>query len=271
MLDRNRFEPKASTFQADLKLTYTSANSFYDISMAISHWMQERAFLKLDQVNSRDTFDTSVMEVNAFYDGNKNQIAISAGILQSPFFNSSLPSIMNYGAIGVVAGHEVTHAFDDSGASYDEYGNKNDWWDDATYKNFEHKKQCFDRQYGSIFVNDLNVKIDGRRTEGENIADNGGMRAAIRAALRLSEGTSERFTIAGLEDFTQMHYFFMNYAFIWCGSTRRATLLNKLANDVHAPDMYRVNVVLSNQPEFAKTFGCRQGSPMSPDRTCTLW
>ncbi|PIO66924.1 peptidase family M13, partial [Teladorsagia circumcincta] len=195
-------------------LSYTAANSYYDISMAIHQWMMESAFLKLDKVNSRGTFDTSVMEVNAFYDGNKNQI----------------------------------------GASYDEFGNKNDWWDEATYKNFERKKQCFDHQYGSISVNDLNVQIDGRRTEGENIADNGGMRAAIRAALRLSERTSERFTIAGLEDFSQMHYFFMNYAFIWCGSARRATLLNKLANDVHAPDMYRVNVVLSNQPEFAKTF-----------------
>ncbi|VDO74062.1 unnamed protein product [Heligmosomoides polygyrus] len=102
------------------------------------------------------------------------------------------------------------------------------------------------------------------------------MRAAIRvtliqAAMRLSERTSERFTIPGLEEFTEMHYFFMNYAFIWCGSTRRATLLNKLATDAHPPDMYRVNVVLSNQPEFAKTFECPRGSPMFPEQTCTLW
>uniref|UniRef100_A0A7I4Z648 Peptidase M13 domain containing protein n=1 Tax=Haemonchus contortus TaxID=6289 RepID=A0A7I4Z648_HAECO len=252
-------------------LSYTSSTSYYDIMMAIHLWMQERAFLRLDKVNSRDTFDTSVMEVNAFYDGNKNQMAISAGILQSPFFNASLPRLLNYAAIGVVAGHEITHAFDDSGASYDEFGNKNNWWDEATYKNFERKKECFDHQYGKILVGDLNVQIDGRRTEGENIADNGGMRAAIRAALRLSKGSSERFTIAGLEDFTQMHYFFMNYAFIWCGNSRRATLLNKLANDVHAPDRYRVNVVLSNQPEFAETFECHRGSPMFPGRTCTLW
>ncbi|KAK5983000.1 Neprilysin-1 [Trichostrongylus colubriformis] len=252
-------------------LTYTATNSYYDITMAIQEWMRESVFLKLDKTNTRGTFDTSVMEVNAFYDSNRNQVAVSAGILQSPFFNASLPRLLNYGAIGVVAGHEVTHAFDDSGASYDEFGNKNDWWDEATYKNFERRKECFDHQYGSIFVNDLNVQIDGRRTEGENIADNGGMRAAIRAASRLSERTSEHFTIAGLEGYTQMQYFFMNYAFIWCGNTRRATLLNKLANDVHAPDMYRVNVVLSNQPEFAEAFECQRGSPMFPERTCTLW
>lgn len=253
------------------RLSFTSSNSYYEITMAIHLWMQDRAFRKLEKVNRRGTFETDVTDVNAFYDGSQNQIAISAGILQSPFFNASLPRLMNYGAIGVVAGHEVTHAFDDSGASYDEVGNKKDWWDELTYKNFEHKKQCFDVQYGSIVVNDLNVQIDGRRTEGENIADNGGMRAAIRAAMRLSERTSERFTIPGLEEFTEMHYFFMNYAFIWCGSTRRATLLNKLATDAHPPDMYRVNVVLSNQPEFAKTFECPRGSPMFPEQTCTLW
>ncbi|KJH40684.1 peptidase family M13 [Dictyocaulus viviparus] len=174
---------------------------------------------------------------------------------------------MNYGAIGTVTGHEITHGFDDSGASYDEMGNRKNWWNNQTYKNFEMKKQCFEKQYGSIFVND----IDGRRTVGENIADNGGMRAAIRAALHLSEHPSEHFSIAGLEEFSHMHYFFMNYAFMWCGSIRRATLLDTLAADTHPPDMYRVNVVLSNQPEFAQIFKCKVGSPMNPANTCTMW
>ncbi|KAK6766194.1 hypothetical protein RB195_025849 [Necator americanus] len=253
------------------ELNFNAENNYYDIVMTMELWLQKRAFLKLEKLNTRDTFDTSVVDVNAFYDGSQNHIAIMAGMLQSPFFNVSLPRIMNYGAIGVVAGHEITHGFDDSGASYDEVGNKNNWWDDQTYKNFEWKKQCFDDQYGSIFVGDLNVRIDGRRTEGENIADNGGMRAAIKAAARLASRSNDPFTVAGLEDFTQMQYFFMNYAFIWCGSTRRATLLNKLATDVHPPDMYRVNVVLSNQPEFAKAFECHPGSPMNPPNTCKLW
>ncbi|KAL6723199.1 hypothetical protein Aduo_018229 [Ancylostoma duodenale] len=253
------------------KLNFHSKNSYYEIVTKMELWMQESAFLKLEQLNTRDSFDTPVTEVNAFYDGSQNQIAIMAGMLQSPFFNASLPRVLNYGAIGVVAGHEITHGFDDNGASYDEAGNKNNWWDEHTYRNFELKKQCFDEQYGSIVVKDLHVRINGRRTEGENIADNGGMRAAIRAAYRLSARASEQFTIAGLEDFTQMQYFFMNYAFVWCGSTRRATLLNKLATDAHPPDMYRVNVVLSNQPQFAKAFDCQRGSPMYPENTCTLW
>ncbi|EYB95320.1 hypothetical protein Y032_0161g3365 [Ancylostoma ceylanicum] len=253
------------------KLSFNSQNSYYEIVTTMELWMQDKAFLKLETLNTRDSFDTPVTEVNAFYDGSQNQIAIMAGMLQSPFFNASLPRLLNYGAIGVVAGHEITHGFDDNGASYDEAGNKNNWWDEHTYKNFEWKKQCFDEQYGSIVVKDLHVRINGRRTEGENIADNGGMRAAIRAADRLSARVSEHFTIVGLEDFTQMQYFFMNYAFVWCGSTRRATLLNKLATDAHPPDMYRVNVVLSNQPEFAKAFECHPGSPMHPENTCTLW
>ncbi|WKY16511.1 hypothetical protein Q1695_001288 [Nippostrongylus brasiliensis] len=253
------------------RLFFTADNSYYDVTMAVKLWMLESAFLKLDKPNTKDTFETDVTEVNAFYGASQNQIAIAAGILQPPFFNATLPRLMNYGAIGVVVGHEITHGFDDSGSSYDEKGNKNNWWDEATFKNFERKKQCFDQQYGSISVNDLNVKINGRRTEGENIADNGGMRAAIRAAQILSKRASERFTIAGLEDFTRMQYFFMNYALLWCGSTRRATLLESLANDDHPPDMYRVNVVLSNQPEFAQAFQCKRGSPMFPEHTCTLW
>ncbi|VDL71209.1 unnamed protein product [Nippostrongylus brasiliensis] len=253
------------------QLFFTADNSYYDVTMAVKLWMLESAFLKLDKPNTKDTFETDVTEVNAFYGASQNQIAIAAGILQPPFFNATLPRLLNYGAIGVVVGHEITHGFDDSGASYDEKGNKNNWWDEATFKNFERKKQCFDQQYGSISVNDLNVKINGRRTEGENIADNGGMRAAIRAAQILSKRASERFTIAGLEDFSRMQYFFMNYALLWCGSTRRATLLESLANDDHPPDMYRVNVVLSNQPEFAQAFQCKRGSPMFPEHTCTLW
>ncbi|KAJ1373151.1 hypothetical protein KIN20_035493 [Parelaphostrongylus tenuis] len=252
-------------------LHFTSQNSFYEIVMAIQRWAQERTFDKLDQLNSRDIFDTSAVEVNAFYDINQNQIAINAGILQSPFFNASMPRLMNYAAIGAVTGHEITHGFDHSGASYDKFGNKKNWWDDVTYKNFEIKKQCFEEQYGNITVKKLNVNIDGRRTQDENIADNGAIRAAIRAALRLSERTSERFIIVGLENFTEMQYFFMSYAFMWCGSTREAMLLDLLATDEHAPDMYRVNVVLSNQPEFAQTFGCRRGFNMNPESTCTLW
>ncbi|ETN87256.1 peptidase family M13 [Necator americanus] len=217
MLSENEWMDEKTKNRARIKLNFNAENNYYDIVMTMELWLQKRAFLKLEKLNIRDTFDTSVVDVNAFYDGSQNHIAIMAGMLQSPFFNVSLPRIMNYGAIGVVAGHEITHGFDDSGASYDEVGNKNNWWDDQTYKNFEWKKQCFDDQYGSIFVGDLNV----------------------RAAARLASRSNDPFTVAGLEDFTQMQYFFMNYAFIWCGSTRRATLLNKLATDVHPPDMYR--------------------------------
>ncbi|KHJ98306.1 hypothetical protein OESDEN_01709 [Oesophagostomum dentatum] len=271
MLSENDWMDYKTKRRAELKLDFNEQNTYYEIVMAAEYWMQDRAFQKLDKLNTRDKFDVSVSEVNAFYDGSQNLIAIMAGMLQPPFFNVSLPRILNYGALGVVAGHEITHGFDDIGASYDELGNKNNWWDDRTYRNFEWKKQCFDVQYGSIIVKDVHVAIDGKRTEGENIADNGGMRAAARVAARLAARPSEQFIIAGLEDYTTLQYFFMHYAYIWCGSTRRATLLNKLATDVHPPDMYRVNVVLSNQPEFGKAFGCQKGSPMYPEQTCTLW
>ncbi|VDM54649.1 unnamed protein product [Angiostrongylus costaricensis] len=243
---RAREKVRQSAIESDdiciFKLHFTSQNSFYDIVMAINRWGQERTFMRLEQLNSRDVFDTSVVEVNAFYDVNQNQI----------------------------------------GASYDKLGNRRNWWNKITYKNFEIKKKCFEKQYGNISVKDVNVKkrilqaikrfqIDGKRTEGENIADNGGIRAAIRAALRLFERTPEQFTIVGLEDFTPMQYFFMSYAFMWCGSIRTAMLLDILATDVHPPDMYRVNVVLSNQPEFARTFDCKRNSNMNPENTCTLW
>ncbi|VDK62729.1 unnamed protein product [Cylicostephanus goldi] len=141
------------------KLNFTAKDSYYDIVKSLELWIQDRAFHRLEETNTRDTFEASVTEVNAFYDSNQNQIALMAGMLQSPFFNASLPRIMNYGAIGVVAGHEITHGFDDAGASYDEVGNRNNWWDADTYRNFEWKKTCFDEQYGSIAVEDLHVMV----------------------------------------------------------------------------------------------------------------
>ncbi|CAJ0938328.1 unnamed protein product, partial [Mesorhabditis belari] len=173
-----------------------------------------------------------------------SQQPILAGILQPPFFDPKFSRPQNYGSIGVVIGHEITHGFDNYGSQFDELGNKKNWWDAKTLTNYEQMKQCFVEQYGHTKIEPLNIYIDGYKTLGENIADNGGLRSALRGVQKLineKKIDTENIPIA-LRKYSPLQIFFMSYAFSWCGNWRNETLLTETLEDTHSPDRARVNV-----------------------------
>jgi putative endopeptidase len=206
--------------------------------------------------------------VNAYYSPRYNDINFPAGILQPPFFDAESDLAANYGAIGAVMGHEMSHAFDDEGRHFDGDGNLKEWWSAEDSKAFEGRAACLVLQYGGYTaVGD--VKLNGRLTLGENIADNGGVRlafAAFRKALARGGGQS----IGG---FTPEQRFFIGYAQIWCGNETPEDLRRRVQIDPHSPGEFRVNGVVANEPEFAAAFKCPVGAPMAPprDRVCRVW
>ncbi|GAV04570.1 hypothetical protein RvY_14837 [Ramazzottius varieornatus] len=210
--------------------------------------------------------------VNAFYNPNKNDIVFPAGILQPPFYSASYPRSMNFGGIGVVVGHEISHGFDMKGRQFDRYGNLKEWWNNVTAEAFYRKAECFVDQYSQYIVDEVGLHVDGRLTLGENIADNGGLKQAYRAYHRwvARNGAEERLPGSNL---THDQLFFLNYAQIWCGSMRIQDAMNKISASVHSPGPIRVLGPLSNMPEFSKAFSCPAGSRYNQPahRQCSLW
>ncbi|KAI1732327.1 peptidase family m13 domain-containing protein [Ditylenchus destructor] len=215
--------------------------------------------------------------VNGFYYAVRNAIVITAGMLQGAFYNSSRSSPMNYGSIGAVLAHEITHGYDNSGRLHDENGNVRDWWHNDTKENFRRKKQCFIDQYNDIEVPDtLGLHINGENTQGENIADNGGIRAAYLAMEKSLQNQNHvnpktKGIVRGLEQYNPKQLFFMNYAFSWCTKQRSEATIFNILNDNHSPANVRVNIVLGNLPQFAETFNCPAGSVMNPTKKCSVW
>src|SRR5581483_12006102 len=187
-------------------------------------------------------------------------------ILQPPFFNNQADDAVNFGGIGAVIGHELTHGFDDEGRQFDGEGNLRDWWTPADAKAFESRAQCFVDEYANFTAVD-DVKLNGKLTLGENTADNGGVRIALMALTADLAGKSP----GKIEDFTPEQRFFLGWAQIWCENrTDQIARLMALTNP-HSPGRFRVNGVLSNMPEFQKAFSCRTGQPMVRSPQCRVW
>ncbi|MCC6809916.1 MAG: M13 family peptidase [Deltaproteobacteria bacterium] len=201
--------------------------------------------------------------VNAYYDASLNQMVFPAGILQPPFYNKAAVKPVNYGAIGMVMGHEITHGFDDEGRQFDEKGNLRDWWSPEVGKKFEERAQCVVEQYNGYTAVDA-VKVNGQLTLGENIADLGGLKVAY-AAYMAHRGDQKAGSL------TDAQAFFMGYAQSWC-MNQRDEIKRVLANvDPHSPPEFRVNGPLSNLPEFAEAFQCKAGNKMVRPNRCTVW
>ncbi len=206
--------------------------------------------------------------VNAYYNPRTNDINFPAGILQPPFYDAALDAAANYGAIGSVMGHEMTHGFDDQGRKYDGSGNLHDWWTGADAAAFEKRAACVADQYGGYTaVGDL--KVNGRLTLGENIADNGGLRLAHAALLQALGGA----TPAPVDGLSAQQRFFVAYAQAWCGHASDQDKRRRALTDPHSPTEFRVNGVVTNQPEFARAFSCPAGAPMAPptEKMCRVW
>lgn len=213
--------------------------------------------------------------VNAFYNPSGNEMVYPAGILQGVFYQYGLPRSINIGAIGSVIGHELTHGFDDQGSQYDAEGRLREWWSNSTRQKFRKKSQCFVKQYGNIYDKEAKMKLNGKNTLGENIADNGGLRTAFRAYKNILKtecgGIDTR--LQGLEKLSGEKLFFIANAMVWCDLVRPEEKKFIIQYDPHSPSKYRINIPMSNMAEFSKVFKCPARSRMHPDRkkTCALW
>lgn len=229
---------------------------------------------KIGKPVNREEWQMTPPTVNAYYDPSMNDINFPAGILQPAFYDKDATDATNYGHIGAVVGHELTHGFDDQGAKFDGHGNLHNWWTPEDMKKFQAKTDCLVNEY-SQYTAVGDVKVNGKLTLGENTADNGGLRLAYMALLShlAAGGAPEAVTSEQRREskYTPEQQLFLGYAQNWCASQRPAFVRMLARVDPHSPDNIRVKGVLVNMPEFAHAFGCKAGQPMAPVASCRVW
>jgi endothelin-converting enzyme/putative endopeptidase len=203
--------------------------------------------------------------VNAYYDPEMNNINFPAGILQPPFYDNKMDDGVNFGGIGMVIGHELTHGFDDEGRQFDAHGNLRDWWTPADAKEFESRTACVVKEYSSFSVAP-GANVNGELTLGENTADNGGLRLALMALVNTigADGKS-------IDGFTPEQRLFLSFGQIWCENAREEADRLQVQTNPHSPPRFRVNGVVENMPEFQKAFSCHAGQPMVSANACRVW
>jgi putative endopeptidase len=213
--------------------------------------------------------------VNAYYNDSNNDINFPAGILQPPFFDFSIDPAVNFGGIGVVIGHEMTHGFDDQGSKYDGKGNLREWQTPDDRKAFTERTDCEVAEYGSFEAAPAHddvpeQKLNGKLTLGENTADNGGLRIAWMALedTLAKENKSIDEKIGG---YTEAQRYFLGFAQIWCQNQTEQSARQLALTDSHSPGKWRVNGSVQNFDEFGKAFGCHKGQPMYPEKSCRVW
>jgi putative endopeptidase len=208
--------------------------------------------------------------VNAYYDPSNNDINFPAGILQPPFYDVSKDPAVNFGAIGVVIGHEMTHGFDDEGSKYDAQGNVKNWWTPDDRKAFDERTGCEVNEYGG-FEPVSGQKLNGKLTLGENTADNGGLRIAYQALMSTLAQEGGDAKNQKLDGYTPQQRFFIAFAQVWCENRSEEYARVAARVDTHSPGMFRTNGSVQNFDEFGKAFGCHKGQPMMPDHPCVVW
>jgi predicted metalloendopeptidase len=223
---------------------------------------------KIGKPVDRAEFGMTPPTVNAYYSPSQNNINFPAGILQPPFYTAGADMALNFGGIGAVIGHELTHGFDDQGRQYDADGNLRDWWTAQDNDEFKKRVDCIANEY-SGFSPVEGEHLNGRLTLGENGADNAGIRLAFMALVSaLDDGSVKKDKIDG---FTPQQRFFLGYAQIWCQNERPEAAKTLVRTDPHSPGEFRVDGVLQNMPEFAAAFSCSEGQPMVSANACRVW
>ena len=226
--------------------------------------------------------------VNAYYTWLENSINFPAGILSGAFFNADRPQYMNYGGIGFVIGHEITHGFDDQGSQYDGDGNLKNWWEDATRVEYKKRAECIINQYGNYTEPLSNLKLNGINTQGENIADNGknlvrklvllltrsflfsgGIKQSYKAYVRWADKNPEQ-RLPGF-NYSPQQMFWIAAGQVWCNVYREAAMKNRVTTGVHSPGQFRVVGPMSNAQEFSDDFNCGSSTAMNKQPKCSVW
>ncbi|XP_025952661.2 neprilysin isoform X1 [Dromaius novaehollandiae] len=264
MTDNNKLN---SEYQ---ELNYKEDEYFENIIQNLV-FSQKKRLKKLREKVDKEEWISGAAVVNAFYSASRNQIVFPAGILQPPFFSATQSKSLNYGGIGMVIGHEITHGFDDNGRNFNENGDLIDWWTEESARNFKEQSQCMVYQYGN-FSWDLagGQHLSGINTLGENIADNGGVRQAYKAYENFVKKNGNEKLLPGLE-MNHKQLFFLNFAQVWCGTYRPEYAINSIKTDVHSPGKFRVIGSLQNSPEFSEAFSCTKTNYMDPANKCRVW
>ncbi len=228
-----------------------------------------RQLNKIDKPVDKNEWEMSPPTVNAYYDPSMNNINFPAGILQPAFYDRTAPEEVNYGHIGAVVGHELTHGFDDQGSQFDGNGNLKNWWTPEDKKQFDARTACVANEYSGFIAGD-DLHLNGKMTLGENTADNGGIRLAYMAmeayAHRHNLDLSKK-----MGSFSPEQQFFIGFAQNWCTNDRPDFIRLLVQTDPHSPDKFRANGVVRNMPEFAHAFSCTKGQPMAPVDRCRVW
>jgi len=250
------------------KLVVVRGDAYGNAARA-TEFENRRELAKIGMPVDRGEFGMSPPTVNAYYNASMNDINFPAGILEPPFYDPRATDAEDYGHIGAIVGHELTHGFDDQGRKFDANGNLSDWWTAEDGKKFEEKADCEVKEYSNFVAVD-DVKVNGKLTLGENTADNGGLRLAYIAFL--ADAKRKNIDLTQKQDgYTPVQQFFLGYGQNWCGATRPEQLRVQVQTDPHSPRQFRLDGAIQNMPEFGQAFGCKVGQPMMPKNYCRVW
>lgn len=252
-------------------LNFSSERYFENVIQLIQSFAKESR-MKLRQQSERDKWTVAPSIINAHYLRTKNLMSFPAGILQPPIYHTKYPKSLNYGGIGSIIGHEITHGFDNDGRHHDYQGNQRLWWHPNTIDRFIVRSQCMVRQYDdySVDIKGENISVSGIRTLGENIADNGGLKEAFMAYRRYEQENGPEDLMPGL-NLTHHQMFFIKFAQNWCQNMTPQSMMNAIKTWRHPLSRFRVIGTLSNLNEFSTAFNCPANTTMNPANKCKVW
>jgi endothelin-converting enzyme/putative endopeptidase len=234
--------------------------------MEAARFESHRQLSKIGKPLNRAEWGMTPPTVNAYYNASLNEMVFPLGIMQLPFFSPNAPLDANYGGIGMVMGHELTHGFDDQGRKFDGDGSYHEWWTGHTTKEFEERAACVVKQYDSYIAVD-DVHLQGKLTLGENLGDIGGLKLTLSALRKRRQGMPPT-NVGGFDDDQQA---FIAFAQNWCTSTRPEQLRTQALTNPHSTSQWRVNGPVTDNPDFAKAFSCPANAPLNPPQRCQVW
>ena len=243
----------------------------HNVSQA-SSFEFERWIAKIGKPVDRSEWTMTPPTINAYYDPQLNTINFPAGILQPPFFDPTKDDAVNYGAIGMVIGHEIIHGFDDQGRKFDAHGNLRDWWTTEDAKQYDERGKCISDEYTQeVPEAGQGVKQNGLLTQGEDTADNGGIHLAYNALEADLKQQGKSLDDKGPDGWTYRQRFFLSNAYSWCANVRPQIARMLVTSDPHSMPVFRIDNVVSNMPEFQQAFGCKAGQRMVRANACRIW